>query len=56
MTDILYNIDMNPPDNEPVLEFIAEEIVITGKYSLNLIKFKVEIDKYTVAELKQGEI
>ena len=56
VTDILYNIDKNPPGDEPVLEFIARDIIITGKYSLNLIKFRVEIDKYTVAKLEQGEI
>jgi len=38
------------------VEFIAKDIIITGKYSLNLIEFRVEIDKYSVAKLEQGEL
>ena len=56
ITDIYNNIDRNPPDNEPIVEIIAKDVIITGKYSLNLIKFRVEIDKYTVAELEKGDI
>ena len=54
--DIRNNYDENPPGNEPIVEIIAKDIIITGKYSLNLIKFRVEIDKYKVTELEQSEI
>jgi len=54
--DIYDNYDKNPPDNEPIVEIIARDIIVTGKYSLNLIKFRVEIDKFKVGELEQGEI
>ncbi|TFG24783.1 MAG: hypothetical protein EU529_03080 [Promethearchaeota archaeon] len=56
VTDIRYNYDKNPPDNEPIVEIIARDIIITGKYSLSLIEFRVEIEKYSVAKLEQGEL
>lgn len=48
VTDILINLDIS---KDPWLEFIARDIVIKGKYSLNLIEFKVEIEKYKVGEI-----
>jgi len=48
VTDILLNVDTNPPGDEPIAEFIAKDIIITGKYSLNLIEFRVEIDSYSI--------
>ena len=37
---------------DPVIEFIAGEIVITAKYSLGLISFKVKIEDYSLGELE----
>ena len=48
VTDIYKNVDLNPPGDEPIAEFIAKDIIITGKYSLSLIEFRVEIDSYSI--------
>lgn len=48
VTDIFINLDIS---KDPWLEFIARDIVIKGKYSLNLIEFKIEIKKYKVGEI-----
>ena len=42
-TQIAKNADQT---RDPVFEFEAEEIVITAKYSLGLISFKVKIEDY----------
>jgi hypothetical protein len=36
---------------DPVIEFVAEEIVIKAKYSLGLLSFKVVIEDYELGEL-----
>jgi hypothetical protein len=52
VTDIYQNVDTNPPDDDPIASFIAKHIIITGKYSLGLIRFRVEIDKYTIKNIE----
>ena len=37
---------------DPVIEFVAGEIVITAKYSLGLLSFKVKIEDYSLGELE----
>ena len=48
-TEIGLNSDKT---RDPVIEFVAGEIVITAKYSLGLISFKVKIEDYSLGELK----
>ncbi len=48
-TEILPHIDQT---RDPPIEFVAGEIVITAKYSLGLISFKVKIEDYSLGELE----